>query len=89
MGVTLKPELMKLIESDIAAGRADDLEDFLDKAIHNYILARDLEATYSVSEVQAKIERGLSQIERGEGIPMDEAFRQIRARAAEYRKKSV
>ncbi len=42
MNVTLKPELEKLIADDVKAGRSTDPNEFLNKAVYHYAIARDL-----------------------------------------------
>ena len=86
MDVTLKPEIEKLIEDDIKSGRSADPSDFLNKAVHHFVLARDLGQDFSREEIEEKIARGLAQAERGETIDGEEAFRQLRACAAERRR---
>jgi len=86
MSVTLKPELEKLIEDEVKAGRSTDPNEFLDKAIYHFVLARDLGEEYSREEIERKIARGLAQAERGEAIEGEEAFRQLRAYGAERRR---
>ena len=81
MEVTLKPEVEKLIEEDIKAGRSATRDDFLDKAVYHYIVARDLGEDYSREEVEEKISHALAQADRGESINGEEAFRRLRAHA--------
>ena len=89
MNVTLKPELEKLIEEEVKSGRSTDPNEFLDKAVYHFVLARDLGEEYSRAEIDEKIARGLAQAERGEIIDGDEAFRQLRAHSAERRRQRV
>jgi antitoxin ParD1/3/4 len=86
MNVTLKPELEKLIEEEVKSGRSTDPNEFLDKAVYHFVLARDLGEEYSRDEIEEKIARGLAQAERGETIDGEEAFRQLRAYSAERRR---
>ena len=87
MKVTLKPELEKLIEDDVKSGRSTDPDEFLNKAVYHYVVARDLGEEYSREEIEEKIARGLAQAERGETVDGDEFFEHLRLRGEELRRK--
>jgi antitoxin ParD1/3/4 len=89
MNVSLTPELEELIESEVREGRYHDAGEFLSAAIQHYITTRDLAEAYQPGEIDEKLARGLQQIERGEGIDGDEAFRELREYAAERRRRST
>ena len=86
MNVTLKPELEKLVEDEVKSGRSTDPNEFLNKAIYHYVLARDLGEEYTPEEIDRMIAEGLDDIERREIIDGDEAFRQLRVFSAERRR---
>ena len=86
MRVTLRPELERLIEDEVKSGRSTNRNEFLDKAVYHYVVARDLGDHYTREEIEEKIARGLAQAERGEAIDGDEAFRRLRAHSAERRR---
>jgi hypothetical protein len=83
MNVTLKPELEKLIEAEVKAGRSVGPGEFLNKAVYHYVVARDLGQEYSPEEIDRMIAEGLDDIERGDTVEGEEAFRQLRAHSAE------
>ena len=85
MDITLKPEIEKVIEDDVKAGRSADPSDFLNKAAYHFLVARELAQEYSPDEIDQMIAEGLDDIERGNTIDGEEAFRQLRAYAAERR----
>jgi antitoxin ParD1/3/4 len=87
MKVTLKPELEKLIEDDVKSGRSVDPNEFLSKAVYHYVLARELGEVYTAEEMDQMICDGLDDIQRGDTIEGEEAFRQLRARSAERRQR--
>jgi hypothetical protein len=86
MDVSLKPELETLIAAEVKAGRASDPGEFLNKAVYHYVLARDLGQEYAPEEIDRMIREGLDDIERGDTIDGEEAFRQLRARSVERRR---
>lgn len=86
MNVTLKPELEKLVENEVKSGPSTDPNDFLNRAVSHYLLARDLGEEYAPEDIDRMIAVGLDEIERGETIDGEEAFRQSRAVSAEHRR---
>jgi hypothetical protein len=82
MEITLRPEIVKLIEEDIKSGRSTNRDEFLDKAVYHYVVARDLGEDYTREEVEEKISRALAQVDRGEAINGEEAFRRLWEHAA-------
>jgi hypothetical protein len=85
MNVTLRPELEKLIEDDVKARRSPDPAEFLNRAIYHYVVARELGEEYTPEELDKLIAEGLDDIERGETVEGEEAFRELRAHSAERR----
>ena len=79
MNVTLKPELEKLIDEDVKAGRVAGTSEFINRAVYHYALARDLGEDYSAEELDEMISEGLQDIERGDTIEGGEAFRYLRS----------
>src|SRR4030095_10866409 len=86
MNVTLKPELEKLVEDEVKSGRSTDPNEFLNKAVYHYVLARDLGEEYAPEEIDRMIAEGLDDIERGNTVDGEEAIRQLRAYTAERRR---
>jgi antitoxin ParD1/3/4 len=86
MNVTLKPELEKLVEDEVKSGRSTDPNEFLNKAVYHYVLARDLGEEYAPEEIDRMIAEGLDDIERGDTVDGEEALRQLRAHSAERRR---
>ena len=87
MDITLKPELEKLIADDVKSGRSTDPNEFLNRAVYHYVLARDLGEEYTPEEMDGMIAEGLDDIERGDIVDGDEAMRQLRAYSAEGRRR--
>ncbi len=86
MNVTLKPELEKLIDDEVKSGRSTDPNEFLNKAVYHYVVARNLGEDYTPQEIDRMIAEGLDDIERGDTLDGDEAFRQLRAYSAQQRR---
>ena len=86
MNVTLKPELESFIAAEVKAGRSSDPAEFLNKAIYHFVVARNLGQEYTPEEIDRMITEGLDDIERGNTIDGEEAFRQLRSHSAERRR---
>jgi hypothetical protein len=84
--ISLKPELEKIITDEVQAGRSVNLNEFLNKAVYHYIVARDLGEDYTPQDIDRLIAEGLDDIERGKTIEGEEAFSQLRAQSVERRK---
>ncbi len=89
MHFTLDPELEKRIEADVNSGRSAGPSEFLNKAIYHYLIARDLGEDYTREEIDSMIDEGLSDLDRGDTIDGEEAFRQLRERSAERRRRGA
>lgn len=68
MKVTLTPEHERYVNEQIARGRYASA----DEAVRD-----GLESLQRREEFQRKIKEGLAELERGEGIPADQAFAEI------------
>ena len=79
MQLTLKPEVEALLQQELSTGRFDDPNDVLETALH--ALADHL--PYNAAEMEAMIQQGLDEVERGEVVTEQEA----RAYIAEMRSK--
>lgn len=86
MNVTLKPELEKLIEDEVKSGRSTDPNEFLNRAVYHYVVARDLGEEYTPEEIDKMIADGLDDIDRGDTVEGEDAIRQLRAYSAERRR---
>jgi hypothetical protein len=86
MDVILKPELERLIEDEVKSGRTSDPNEFLNRAVYHYVVARDLGEEYTPEEIDRMIAEGLDDIERDDTVEGKEAFRQLRAYSAERRR---
>ena len=89
MNVNLKPELEKLIVGEVKAGRSADPGEFLNRAVYHYVVARDLGQEYTPEEIDRMICEGLDDIDWGDTIDGEEAFRQLRALSAERRRQET
>jgi Arc/MetJ-type ribon-helix-helix transcriptional regulator len=52
--VTLKPEIEQRIAEEVEAGGFTNPDEFLNKAVYHYLIARDLGEDYTREEVEEK-----------------------------------
>ena len=89
MNVSLTPELEKLIQKKVDSGRYTSASEVVREALR--LLEKkdqqEAERDKALKAFQAEMDRRIAEADRGEVIEVEEAFRQIRARAAARRKK--
>ena len=78
MNVSLTPELEKLIYEKVRSGLYNSASEVIREALR-LLHERDQVRQQELEAVRAKINRGLEQLERGEGIPESVAVRRLRA----------
>jgi len=81
MNVTLNPELEKRIEDEVNSGRSAGPDEFLNRAVYHYLVARDLGGEYTAE--------GLDDLGRGDTVDGEDAFRQLRDYSAERRRRGA
>jgi antitoxin ParD1/3/4 len=86
MEINLKPEIEKLIQDEVKSGRIADPNEFLNRAVYHYVIARDLGEEYTPEEIDRLIDEGLQDVDTGNVVDGEDAFRQLRAYSAERRR---
>jgi len=89
MNVTLNPELEKRIEDEVNSGRSAGPDEFLNRAVYHYLVARDLGEEYTPEEIETIIAEGLDDLNRGDTVDGEDAFRQLRDYSAERRRRGA
>jgi predicted transcriptional regulator len=84
--VALDPETEKLVQAELKAGRFQDATALIGTALKHFLIAREFGEEYTPEEIEAKIARGLSQLERGEGVNGSEFFEKLRLRGEQLRR---
>jgi len=82
MQVQLSPELEELIRRRMASGQYDSPFDVVREALQLLETYDELSRRRN-TEISRKIDEGVAQLDRGEGIPGDEARRRSKADLAE------
>jgi antitoxin ParD1/3/4 len=78
MNVSLTPELEKLVNEKVRTGLYNSASEVIREALR-LLHERDQISRQELEAVRAKINRGLEQLDRGEGIPESVAVRRLRA----------
>jgi len=86
MNIALDPETEKLVQAELQSGRFQDAAALIGTALKHFLIAREFGEEYTRDEVEAKIARGLSQLERGEGVEGDQFFEKLLRRGEELRR---
>ena len=88
MTIQLTPEDEKLIQKRLQSGTFRSVEE----VIHDALAAQDSEAEWLSDEresIDAKIARGIAQLDRGEGIAGEAVRERLQQRKAEYHGKQA
>ncbi len=86
MTIQLTPEDEKLIQKRLQSGTFRSVEE----VIHDALAAQDLEAEWLSDEresIDAKIARGIAQLDRGEGIAGEAVRERLQQRKTEWQGK--
>jgi Arc/MetJ-type ribon-helix-helix transcriptional regulator len=83
MTIHLKPELEKLIQRDIQRGSYQSVEEFVERAVQMLHDEEDL-LWENKDIIHDEIGRGLTQLDRGEGIPDEISRARIQEKKAEW-----
>lgn len=81
LNVSLTRELGDLVSSKVASGRYLSASEVVREGLR-LLEVRDHDRDLVLSRVRGKLEDGWSQLESGETVSADEAFRALRARLA-------
>ncbi len=86
MNVRLDSETERLVEEEIRSGKFQDATALVGAAVKHFLIAREFGEEYTRQEIEEKISRGLSQLERGENLDGNEVFEKLRLRGKELRR---
>ena len=84
MHVTLTPELEKLVTSKVRSGRYQSASEVIREGLR-LLDDQDRLRELHMTEVRRKIQVGIDQLDRGEGIPGDQVEAKLKRMSAEFR----
>ncbi|MEH2024591.1 MULTISPECIES: type II toxin-antitoxin system ParD family antitoxin [unclassified Nostoc] len=76
MNVSLTPELEQLVKDKVNSGRYHSVSEVMGEALR-LLDERDRVQEQRLAELKAKIQVGIEELERGEGIDGEEVFAEI------------
>ena len=85
MNVSLTPELEKLVTQKVESGLYQSASEVIREGLR-LLDDHDRIRKVHLNEVRKKIQAGLDQLDRGDGIPGGKAYAQMKQRSAELRK---
>ncbi len=85
MNVSLTPELERQIEQRVASGQYTSASEVMREALRLFF-RYDESRNQEIELLNRRIAEGLAQLDRGEGIPAEDARRQTKERIAARRK---
>ena len=84
MNVSLTPELEKLVASKVQSGRYQSASEVIREGLR-LLDDQDRLRAVKLEEVRRKIQTGLDQLDRGEGIPGDQVLAEMKEKSAAFR----
>jgi antitoxin ParD1/3/4 len=78
MNVSLTPELEKLVNEKVRSGLYTSASEVIREALR-LLVENDRMKQRQIEAIQTKINRGIEQLDRGEGIPASAAIKRLRA----------
>ena len=84
MNVSLTPELEELVARKVESGRYQSASEVIREGLR-LLDDQDRLKELQLDEVRKKIQTGLAQLDRGEGIQGEVVYAQMKQRSAEFR----
>src|SRR5271169_3815824 len=85
MNVSLTPELEKLVTSKVQSGLYQSASEVIREGLR-LLEDQDRLRELHLAEVRKKIQSGLDQLDRGEGVPGDQVCKEMKRKSADFRK---
>jgi antitoxin ParD1/3/4 len=85
MNVSLTPELEKLVTRKVESGLYQSASEVIREGLR-LLDDHDRLRELHLGEVRKKIQTGLDQLDRGEGMAGDQVYAQMKQKSAEFRK---
>jgi antitoxin ParD1/3/4 len=85
MNVSLTPELEKLVMRKVQSGLYQSASEVIREGLR-LLEDQDRLRELHLAEVRKKIQAGLDQLDRGEGIPGDQVYAEMKQKSADFRK---
>lgn len=87
MNVSLTPKLEKYVQSKVKTGRYTSASEVVREALR--LLEQNDERERELKEFRAKLDQGLAELDRGEGIDGEQFFADLKKRTKALQRKSA
>lgn len=85
MNVSLTPELEKLVARKVQSGLYQSASEVIREGLR-LLENQDRRRETQLGEVRKKIQTGLDQLDRGEGLPGDQVYEEMKRKSSQFRK---
>lgn len=88
MNISITPELEKFVQQEVKTGLYQSASEVIRAALRRLKEDKERKPRFMVStkeELQEKLLEGIEQLDRGEGIPADQVFAELKTRSAQRR----
>ena len=85
MNVSLTPELERIVTRKVESGLYQSASEVIREGLR-LLDDQDRLRELHLTEVRKRIQAGLDQLDRGEGIPGEQAYAEMKQKSAEFRK---
>jgi antitoxin ParD1/3/4 len=91
MNVSLTQELEKFVQDKVQSGRYTSASEVVREALRLLEKREERlrEREQALKAFQAELDRRIAELDRGEGIPGEQVFAELKMRSAERRRKSA
>ena len=90
MNISITPELEKFVQQEVKTGLYQSASEVIRAALRRLKEDKERKPRFRVSskaELEEKLLEGIEQLDRGEGIPGEQVFAELKARSAQRRRR--
>ena len=90
MNVSITPELEKFVEQEVKTGLYQSASEVIRAGLRRLKEDKERKPRFMVSsqaELEEKLLEGIEQLDRGEGIPAEQVFAELKARRVQRRRR--
>ena len=91
MNISITPELEKFVEQEVKSGLYQSASEVIRAGLRRLKEDKERKPRFMVSsqaELEEKLLEGIEQLDRGEGIPAEQVFAELKARRAQRRRRN-
>ncbi len=89
MNISITPELEKFVKAEVKTGLYQSVSEVIRAALRRLKEDKERKPRFMVSstaELQAKLLEGIAELDRGEGLPGEQVFAELKAHSAKRRR---